>query len=179
MSALDRGQLDACRNGDARAWRGLVERFAPLTVAIARRHRLQEAECEDVAQHTFSALWSNLDRIRDDAALPGWIATTARRESLRVARASRKHGGGQGLDLIALEAQGTADLELHASVRRGMGELGGRCQSLLEMLYVRTHTPDYQEISAQLGIPVGSIGPTRQRCLAKLADILGISSGGE
>lgn len=175
MSELDHAHLSACLKGDARAWAGLVERFAPLAVAIARRYRLQDAECDDVVQHTFTALWSNLHRVRDAAALPGWISTTARRESLRLAKTRQAGGGIADLDVPASDAIGTGDLELHASVRRAMGELGGRCQSLLEMLYLRTHTPDYQKVSAELGIPIGSIGPTRQRCLAKLAGIMGIS----
>ena len=77
------------RNGDKQAWDGLVERYAPLVRSICRRHQLSDADADDVQQSVWLQLVSQLDKIRDPAALPGWLATTARRECGRLLRAAR------------------------------------------------------------------------------------------
>src|SRR5271156_894846 len=77
------------RNGDKQAWDALVERYAPLIWSICRRHRLDHADADDVGQSVWLHLVEQLDRIRDPAALPGWLATTTRRECSRALRAAR------------------------------------------------------------------------------------------
>ena len=81
------------RNGDKQAWDALVERYAPLIWSICRRHRLGGADAEDVGQNVWLQLVDQLDTIRDPAALPGWLATTTRRECGRVLRAARETAG--------------------------------------------------------------------------------------
>src|SRR5437016_12775255 len=78
------------RNGDKQAWDALVERYAPRIWSICRSHQLGGSDAEDVGQSVWLQLVDQLDRIRDPVALPGWLATTTRRECLRVLRASRR-----------------------------------------------------------------------------------------
>ena len=163
------------RNGDKQAWDGLVERYAPLVWSICRRYRLGGADADDVGQSVWLYLVDQVDRVRDPAALPGWLATTTRRECLRVLRAARgPDAAGQVLDAenIPDKQAVTADQELlvaerHAAVREAFMELPPCCQRLITLLIEDPPLP-YAEISARLGIAVGSIGPNRGRCLDKL-----------
>ncbi len=163
------------RGGDKPAWDALVERYAPLIWSICRRHRLGAADADDVAQSVWLHLVDQLDKIRDPAALPGWLATTARRECLRVLRAARGPlAAGYVLDAEILpdERAGTAEQELlaaerHAALREAFLTLPPCGQQLIALLIQDPPVP-YTEISARLGIPVGSIGPNRSRCLDKL-----------
>ena len=163
------------RKGDQQAWDALVERYAPLIWSICRRHRLSDADAEDVGQSVWLQLVSHLDTIRDPAALPGWLATTTRRECRRVVCAARgPHTSGQLLDTESIpdEQTRTAERELlaaerHAALLEAFTCLGPSCQQLMAMLLEDPPVP-YAEISAILGIPVSSIGPTRGRCLDKL-----------
>ena len=162
-------------NGDKQAWDALVERYATLIWSICRRHRLSEADAEDVGQSVWLQLVDQLDRIRDQAALPGWLATVTRRECLRVLGAVRApSAAGYAMDAgtIADEQAGTAEQELlaaerQAALREAFRDLPPSGQRLILMLIQDPPVP-YAGISARLGIPVGSIGPTRSRCLDKL-----------
>jgi RNA polymerase sigma factor (sigma-70 family) len=163
------------RGGDKQAWDALVERYTPLIWSICRRHRLNDADADDVGQSVWLALVDQLDRVRDPAALPGWLATTVRRECLRVLRATRGPlAAGPGLDAEILpdERAETAEQELlaaerHAALREAFRTLPPGGQQLIAMLIQDPPVP-YAEISVRLGIPVGSIGPNRSRCLDKL-----------
>ena len=163
------------RNGDAQAWDALVERYAPLVWSICRRHRLDDADAKDVGQIVWLHLVDQLDRIRDPAALPGWLATVTRRECLRVLGAARSPlAAGHVLDAETFpDAQTrTAEEELlvaerHAALRQAFGDLPPRGRRLILLLIENPPVP-YAEISARLGMPVGSIGPNRGRCLDKL-----------
>ena len=161
------------RNGERQAWDALVERYAPLIWSICRRHRLEAADAEDAAQTVWLNLVDHLDKIRDPAALPGWLATTTRHECGRILRTVRRpgHAGHALAETIADEHARTAEQDLlaaerHAALREAFGQLPPGCQQLLALLIADPPAP-YAEISARLGIPVGSIGPTR-RCLDKL-----------
>jgi RNA polymerase sigma factor (sigma-70 family) len=163
------------RRGDKRAWDDLVERYAPLIWSICRRQRLGDADAEDVGQSVWLQLVDQLDKIRDPAALPGWLATTTRRECLRFLRAARGPLAAKSvLDARILrdEQAGTAEQELlvaerHAALREALTCLPPDCQRLIALLIEDPPLP-YAVISARLGIPVGSIGPNRGRCLDKL-----------
>ena len=163
------------RNSDQQAWDALVERYAPLIWSICRRYRLSGADADDVGQTVWLHLVDQLDRLRDPAALAGWLATTTRRECLQVQRAAHKlHASGQvpGVEDIADERAPTAEdelltAELHAALREALTGLPPRCQQLMVLLLEDPPVP-YAQISARLGIPAGSIGPTRARCLTKL-----------
>jgi RNA polymerase sigma factor (sigma-70 family) len=163
------------RNGDQQAWDALVERHAPLIWSICRRYELPDADAEDVAQGVWLLLVDHLDNIRDPAAIVGWLATTTRRECYRVLRAARRpQASWRALDAETIpdEQAQIAEQELlaaerHAALREAFAQLSQRDQQLIAILIEDPPVP-YTKISARLGIPVGSIGPNRRRCLAKL-----------
>jgi RNA polymerase sigma factor (sigma-70 family) len=163
------------RNGEKQAWDELVEQYAPLIWSICRRYRLPRSDAEDVGQSVWLALIGHLAALRDPAALPGWLATTTQRECGRVLRAVRRpeaprpaSDAGDVADQQApLPDQELLRAEYHATLREAFTQLPPRCQQLLAMLIQDPPVP-YAQISAKLGIAVGSIGPTRARCLDKL-----------
>ena len=163
------------RAGDKHAWDALVERYAPLIWSICRQYRLGPADADDVGQSVWLHLVNHLDQIREPAALPGWLATTTRRESARLVRAARgPHAAWYPLDAetMADEQAGAADQDLlaaerHAALRQAFADLPPDGQRLIAMLTADPPVP-YAQISARLGIPIGSIGPTRRRCLDKM-----------
>lgn len=160
--------------GDQRAWNEIVERFAPLVYAICTRYRLGSHDIEDVGQTVWLLLVEHLDKLREPAALPGWLATTTTRECLRVLRAPRRsewHGSGQDDSLQFVDDRAIDEeilmAERNAVLRELFAELPVRCQQLLSMLM--SDPPDsYATIHQALGIPMGSIGPQRARCLDRL-----------
>jgi len=163
------------KSGDKQAWNALVERYAPLIWSICRKHRLGRADADDVGQSVWLRLVDQLDRVRDPAALPGWLTTTTRRECLRVLRTTQgPYATMYPLDFESLpdRQSGLADQELlaaerHAALREAFTHLPADGQQLIAMLIADPPVP-YAEISAQLGIPVGSIGPNRSRYLGKM-----------
>jgi RNA polymerase sigma factor (sigma-70 family) len=161
--------------GDDRAWGGLVQRYAPLIWSICRRHRLGDGDAEDVGQTVWLALVDHLDKVREPAALAGWLATTTRRECVRVLRTDRAGqpaGHVPDVERLPDERGESAEQELlaaerHAALREALAGLPPADQRLIAMLTADPPVP-YAEISVRLGIAVGSIGPTRARCLARL-----------
>jgi RNA polymerase sigma factor (sigma-70 family) len=161
--------------GDKRAWDALVERFIPLTWSICRSYRLCDADAEDVGQNVWLQLVDQLDKIREPAALPGWLATVTRRECLRVLGATRGPRAARCVtdaEIVADEQSETAEqlllaAERHAALREALAYLPPGSRQLITMLIQDPPVP-YAEISTRLGIPVGSIGPTRGRCLQQL-----------
>jgi RNA polymerase sigma factor (sigma-70 family) len=160
-------------NGDQQAWDALVERYAPLVWSICCRHQLGDADADDVGQSVWLQLTAQLGKVRDPAALPGWLATTTRRECVRVLRTARgSQAAGYMQESIPDEQTGMAEHELlvaerQAALREAVTRLPPCCQRLIAMLIEDPPVP-YAQISAKLGIPVGSIGPSRGRCLEKL-----------
>ena len=167
--------VTGARNGDQQAWNALVERYAPLTWSICRRYRLTGADANDVGQSVWLNLVDHLSNLRDPAALAGWLATTTRRECVRVLRAAQRPPAAASLvDAENVPDQHTGIVEeevlraeRHAALREALTHLPARCQQLITLLTEDPPVP-YAQISATLGIPAGSIGPTRSRCLAKL-----------
>lgn len=168
--------LAAAAGGDQRAWDALVERFSRLLWSIARSYRLSEADAADAVQMTWLRLLEHLDRITEPQRLAGWLATTVRRECLQTIRRVKRTGifvevdedlpaSGAGVDHSLLVAE--RDAALWSAVDR----LPDGCVRLLRIL-LGSPPPSYGEVAVWLGMPVGSIGPTRQRCLRRLRDIL-------
>jgi RNA polymerase sigma factor (sigma-70 family) len=163
--------VDAAKRGDHRAWDALVARYGGMVWAVARAHRLCDADAADASQATWLKLLEHVGSLKDPAALGGWLATTARRECLRILRnaarvdpladAPETADGGPGLDARLLAG------ERDAHLWRAFEALGPRDQALLRML-AADPAPSYVEIGAALDMPIGSIGPTRARALARL-----------
>ena len=168
LSAL----ISAANAGDQAAWEEIIDRFSGLVWATTRAHRLSRSEAADVAQTTWLRLVENLDRINDPERLGAWLATTARRESLRHIRLrSRELPTGES-ELFESPSEDRAaerliTRERNTALRRAFARISERCQSLLRLLAA----PDplsYEEIGAAMGMPIGAIGPTRARCLEQL-----------
>lgn len=163
------------RRGDTQAWNALVECYTPLISSICRRHRLGQADAEDVSQSVWLRVVAQLDKIREPAALPGWIATTTRRECGRAVRAARgPHAVSYALDAenmpdeqAEVAGQELLAAERRAALREAFTDLPRAWQQLVTELTMDPPAP-YAEVSARLGIPIGSIGPTRSRCLDRM-----------
>jgi RNA polymerase sigma factor (sigma-70 family) len=159
-------------DGDQVAWSALVNEFSQLVSGATRAYRLNDADAADVVQSTWMRLLQSLDHINDPTRLSAWLTTTARRESVHVLRrAARLIPSGNNLsDPPSDTPHHDARLitqENAAALRVALKHLKPRDDALLRMLAAEP-TPNYQEISAVLGLAVGSIGPTRARALARL-----------
>lgn len=168
--------------GDQRAWDALVDRFGGLVWSIARAHRLGAADAADVSQTAWLRLVENLDRIRDPERVGAWLATTTRNECLRVIRRSgRQVPTDMEVDAeppdteSPLADEGLLAGERDAALWQAFSSISERCQVLLRLL-IADPAPSYEEIGAALGMPIGSIGPTRARCLEHLRRRTGITS---
>ena len=172
-------------DGDQDAWNEIVERYAPLVVAICARYRLSYEDRNDVGQNVWMLLAEQLGKLREPAALPGWLKTTIVRECLRVvtaARRSQRLGSqlddeDQFVDDTKIE-EDYLMAERNAALRAAFAELPPHCQRLLGML-LSDPPRSYNEISAALDIPVGSIGPQRARCLERLRRSRALMAFGE
>ncbi len=164
--------VSAAASGDHRAWDALVDEFGGLVWSIARAHRLSDADAADVAGATWLRLVEHVGDLREADRVGAWLATTARRECLRVLRGARRQVA-TGDDIEAEPADDTdIGAELMTAQRdvalwRAFARLPGRDQALLRLL-VADPAPSYEEISAALEMPIGSIGPTRARSLDRL-----------
>jgi RNA polymerase sigma factor (sigma-70 family) len=175
---------DASR-GDAGAWSALVERFAPLVWSIARGYRLYGQDAADVSQTTWLRLAEHIDRLREPERVGAWLARTAGRESLAVIR--RRHQLVPSEEATLSEvlddhfSDEPAEITLRAAeseeLWRAFSMLPARSQLLLRLLFADPQ-PSYQEIAMVTGMPVGSIGPTRARCLQELRQLLQVGAGG-
>ncbi|MBE1537872.1 RNA polymerase sigma factor [Actinomadura algeriensis] len=177
---------DACelaaraRDGDGAAWDRLVKEHSPLLWAVARSHGLHDADARDVVQTTWLRLVEKIDTVREDGAVRVWLVTTARRESLRVvdlhgrafptARPAEPSAGAS----VGPSAEPAPDRVVLGRERVGrvgaaLQRLPQRCRTLLRLYAL---APTYKELAAALDIPLGSVGPTRARCLDALRGLL-------
>jgi len=166
------GLFQSIAAGDAEGWEPLVHEFGGMITSIARAHRLCDADIADVVQVTWLRLVEHLDRVNDPVRVGGWLATTARRECLRVIRDSKRQvllGDAEpdGESPDARPGDGLLIAERDVALRRSLARLTDRDQALLRLLVAERHH-DYAEISARLDMPIGSIGPTRARALERL-----------
>jgi RNA polymerase sigma factor (sigma-70 family) len=163
----------AAADGDPHAWRELIDRFAVLIRSVTRSHRLSEADAEDVAQLTWLRAVEHIGRLHDPERFGAWLGTTARRECLRVLHGRKRvvptcdevanplFAAHVDEDEIALAA------ERRTAVRQALTTLPDRQRTLLRLLHSETE-PSYEAIGRKLGIPIGSIGPTRGRAIDRL-----------
>jgi RNA polymerase sigma factor (sigma-70 family) len=164
--------VELAQRGEGDAWRTLIDRCLPIIRAVGHRYRLPGSDIDDMTQIVCLKLFENLDDIRTPQALPGWIVTTARRECLRLVRRQSQLMLMPSVDeLDGRETHGNdADLlraELAQALREGLAELTHTQRDLL-LLLTDGQPHSYREIGRLLAMPVGSIGPTRARGLARL-----------
>ena len=182
----DAALVARCRAGDESAWRLLVLRYQRLVHAIVRRQGWDEQMAADVFQTVFARLHEALPRLQQPERLQAWIVTTAKREGLLQSRRARRTVSLEPVtdadDAVPVdepadagplpEEQLEALQQLHL-LRRGLERLDERCRRLLELLFDEDDDrPVYERVSADLGMPLGSIGPTRARCLGKLRQLV-------
>jgi RNA polymerase sigma factor (sigma-70 family) len=171
-----------CRRGEGAAWEALVHRYQRLVFAIVRRIGLDEHAAADVFQTVFARLVAHLPRIADPQRLQAWIVTTAKREALLALRRGRRTVSMTRADDTVDEAsecdiaddsplpeEVLAELQQLDQLRDALDRLEEPCRKLLLMLFRDDGDKlPYEEVAQRLGMSVGSIGPTRSRCLGKL-----------
>jgi RNA polymerase sigma factor (sigma-70 family) len=182
----DAALVSRCRRGEGAAWEALVQRYQRLVFAIVRRAGLDEHAAADVFQTVFARLVAHLPRIADPQRLQAWIVTTAKREALLALRRGKRTVSMTRVDDAGDEAPGwdiaddaplpeevLAELQQLDQLRHALDKLEGRCRELLLMLFRDDDEKvPYAEVADRLGISVGSIGPTRSRCLDKLRRLM-------
>ena len=178
--------LAAAAEGDQSAWESIVAAYSGLVWSVARGYRLDPAAAADVFQGTWLRLVEHLGDIRDADRLGGWLATTARREALGLLRRARRDLPVDDISEMTDtpdQVAAPADEDLLRSEDQRMlwaafGKLPDGCQRLLRLLFADPPSA-YLDISAALDMPVGSIGPTRSRCLTSLKTLLYPQTAGE
>jgi RNA polymerase sigma factor (sigma-70 family) len=184
---LDARLVARCIEGEARAWEALVRRHERLVYSIGRSYRLADEDMSDVFQDVFTALLKGLPRLRDGRTLVRWLSSTTERIARTTALKRRREAAREDRDdetFARLQDQGEevgADLdklERQHQVRTALGAVSDRCKRLLEALYYEDPAPSYAELSQRLGVPVGSLGPTRARCMERLKGFFEQSSAG-
>jgi RNA polymerase sigma factor (sigma-70 family) len=172
--------VQACRNGDTGSWEALVTKYERLVFSIPLNYGLSRDDAADITQLTFTILLQSLDKINDHEHLGAWLATVARRHTWRVRQRNHRESVGEYEDLpepvISPDTSSADTMERWETVEwlhGGLAQLNERCRELLIALYFDEQQTAYTEVAHRLGIPVGSIGPTRARCLERLKHILG------
>jgi RNA polymerase sigma factor (sigma-70 family) len=168
--------LGRASRGDQSAWNDLVDRFDQMVWSVARSFRLDEATAKDVAQTTWLKLVENISKIQDPERLPGWLATTCRREAIRVSKLRDRviptefeydvEDESTSLEVLLVEDEESRNLVT------AFQKLSEGCQQLLRLLTVEPAL-SYDEIAETTGRPVGSLGPTRARCIDRLKTAIG------
>jgi RNA polymerase sigma factor (sigma-70 family) len=183
VQAEDAGALvRLAAEGDESAWSALVRRFSGLVWSVARSHNLGGADAEEVFQTTWLRLTEHVGRIKEPDRVGAWLATTARHESLKIIRAGKRAAPTDDLDALDLgdddspetrfldAEQSAADDATKQRLWAAFQRLPDRCRELLRVL-IADPPLSYTEISAMFGIAIGSIGPTRGRCLRQLREL--------
>lgn len=177
----DAALVRLCLAGRQDAWRVLVHRYQRLVFTVARRARLDEHAAADVLQVVFSRLFEHLPGLTQPDRLQAWLVTTARRETLSMLRHANRyvalpegedasHSAIEDLpDAAPLAEDMLQDLQEAQAMRLAMDRLDERCRTLLTLLFSdEDERPGYEKVAQQMGMPEGSVSPTRSRCLEKL-----------
>lgn len=171
----DRDLLLGCRGGDSRSWRLLLDRYERLVFSIPLGYGLSREDAADISQLTFTIFMNSMETLREDSRLGAWLATVARRHTWRAMgkknrEMTRKDRdvAEHAADLIGEREDAFEAWEVTDVLDQGLAKISVPCRELLTYLYLDNSQPSYAEVSERLDIPVGSIGPTRARCLKKL-----------
>lgn len=170
----DHELVGACLDGDEAAWAALVDRYAALVYSIPNRHGLGDNLSQDVFQGVWMLAVRHLGALRDAQSLAAWLITTTQRETWRV---SKQVSNESKLDTAEMSEITWSDpdeatlLEQRQQLRGSFRRLDERCRDLLMEVF-REERPSYDQLAERLGMPRGSIGPTRTRCLEKLRSLI-------
>jgi len=167
-------------SGDQVAWGRLIERYNNLVWSVARSFRLNVHDATDVTQTTWLRLVEHLDGIKEPDSIGSWLATTTRNECLALLRRQGRQGVpldavGEVADVRAAPGEALLTRERDAELWSALNRMPERCRRLLRIL-ASDPPPSYQEVGAVLDMAVGSIGPTRARCLEKLRQNMATSA---
>ena len=172
--------IHGCREDRPDAWQQLLDRYERLVFSVPLRYGLSDADAADVTQLTFASLIQTLDRLQEDSRLGAWLVTVARHHSWRLLGRNRREIAledvGRMEDTLLITNDGAETIEnweLAEWLNHGLSLIGGPCRDLLLALYFDLEQPSYAEVAARFNMPVGSIGPTRARCLQRLKQVLG------
>ena len=161
------------------AWERLLDRYERLVFSVPRRYGLSREDAADITQVTFTILVQSMDALPEDSNLGAWLASVARRHTWRLLNRKRREEadehGSSSHDPPPLSSSIAEDLEhweLTEWLNHGLSLVSETCRELLYALYLEPEQPSYAEVAARLGMPVGSVGPTRIRCLKRLRQVL-------
>jgi len=178
----DLALIDACKQGEDSAWDALLAKYKRLVFSIPLRYGLRVEDAADITQITFILLMQNLDTLGGKVNVPAWLTVVAKRHSWRVFKRTQRESGDLHLDDEDFEtvASELGKLTVDPSDRwlvahwidQSLAKLSGRCRDLLLALYFDLQEPSYAEIAERFGMPSGSIGPTRARCLEQPKRVL-------
>jgi len=183
-STTESDLIERCLRGDEAAWRDLIGRYQGLIYSVPRRMGMSPEASADVFQTVCVLLYQRLDSIRDPGRLGGWLLTTSSREAIRASRRAKRvvqidNGRDPETTSAAEElpdVRPLADVDREAIeraqiLRSALAEMSDRCRTLLEA-FLDDGDANYRDVARRLGIPIGSIGPTRARCFEKLRVVL-------
>jgi RNA polymerase sigma factor (sigma-70 family) len=176
----DRSLIRACRRGDVGAWKSVLDRYERLVFSVPRRYGLSPEDAADITQLTFTILIQSMETLSEDSTLGAWLVTVARRHTWRLLDRNRRKAAsehaGWGEDTAILASNSSEDIEhweLGEWLHHGLALISEDCRDLLTALYLEPGQPSYADVAARLGMAVGSVGPTRIRCLKRLRQVLG------
>jgi DNA-directed RNA polymerase specialized sigma24 family protein len=155
VGELDQDLIQRCQQGSVGAWHQVLNRYERLVYSIPLRYGLSRDDAADVAQYTFTVLVQNIDNLAEDSRLGAWLSTVARRNSWHLLERNRREIASKHLEGVSL------------------AESAVLFRELLLALYFQPESLSYAEVAERLGMPLGSIGPTRARCLKRLKQVLG------
>ena len=169
----DRDLIRACRKGRVEAWQELLDKYERIVFSVPRKYGLSVDDSADVTQLTFTILVENMDKLPEDSRLGGWLTTVARRHTWRLLERNRRQGadkyGTLEGSIVTPAGAGTVESwELAEWLNQGLSKLGELCRNLLFALYLNPEQPSYAQVATRLNMAVGSVGPTRIRCLERL-----------
>ncbi len=176
MQTTDEKIWNGVLTGDDASWRELVDRYKKLVYAIANRSGLTQDESRDCFQQTWTLLYENRTKITQPGRISSWLATTARREGLKLRTArggpDQDTNHNETTDPSPLADEQLEKIERQAILEIALGELDTQCEKLIKALFFSAKSSTYQVIAQELGISINSMGSNRQRCLGKLETIL-------
>lgn len=172
VGSRERALLERCRAGEARAWAELLDDYERLVFSIPLRYGLSREDAADVSQVVFTELLQSLPNLREDERLAGWLATVSRRQSWRVVERRKREPAVDEVPDVPDDPDPAETWTRTEWLYDGLLGLDQRCRELLVALYLEGGDESYAEVARKLGRPIGSLGPTRARCLEKLRGLL-------